>query len=210
MSRGKQEKRIFRGLQSDVWCTQKTAQIIRIITAPPFMIAALLLVLGLIPIGFYTGITDQCVAWIGLVLLPLLAYPLHFIIPELRKTGREGQRKAAFIFSLVGYVMCFAYSFYTASEKLKFVFFVYFFTVVLLTVMNKLLHIRASGHAASAISPCVFSGLYAGTWSCLLFGAVFLLSIWSSLYLKRHKPSDITSGVCAFGLALLLSYWILC
>ena len=116
----------------------------------------------------------------------------------------------AFIFSLVGYVMCFAYSFYTASEKLKFVFFVYFFTVVLLTVMNKLLHIRASGHAASAISPCVFSGLYAGTWSCLLFGAVFLLSIWSSLYLKRHKPSDITSGVCAFGLALLLSYWILC
>ena len=171
---------------------EKTAQIIRIITAPPFMIAALLLVLGLIPIGFYTGITDQCVAWIGLVLLPLLA------------------RKTAFIFSLVGYVMCFAYSFYTASEKLKFVFFVYFFTVVLLTVMNKLLHIRASGHAASAISPCVFSGLYAGTWSCLLFGAVFLLSIWSSLYLKRHKPSDITSGVCAFGLALLLSYWILC
>ena len=144
---------------------EKTAQIIRIITAPPFMIAALLLVLGLIPIGFYTGITDQCVAWIGLVLLPLLAYPLHYIIPELRKTGREGQRKAAFIFSLVGYVMCFAYSFYTASEKLKFVFFVYFFTVVLLTVMNKLLHIRASGHAASAISPCVFSGLYAGTWS---------------------------------------------
>ena len=200
MSRVKQEKRILNNHKPSG--IEKTAQIIRIITAPPFMIAALLLVLGLIPIGFYTGITDQCVAWIGLVLLPLLAYPLHYIIPELRKTGREGQRKTAFIFSLVGYVMCFAYSFYTASEKLK--------TVVLLTVMNKLLHIRASGHAASAISPCVFSGLYAGTWSCLLFGAVFLLSIWSSLYLKRHKPSDITSGVCAFGLALLLSYWILC
>ena len=74
-------------------CMEKAAQVMRIITAPPFMIAALLLVLGLIPIGFYTGITDQCVAWIGLVLLPLLAYPLHFIIPELRKTGREGQRK---------------------------------------------------------------------------------------------------------------------
>ena len=191
-------------------CMKKAAQVMRIITAPPFMIAALLLVLGLMPIGFYAGIADQCAAWIGLVLLPLLAYPLHLIIPELRKSGREGQRKTAFIFSLVGYVMCFAYSFHTASEKLKFVFFVLFFTVVFLTAMNKLLHIRASGHAASAISPCVFSGIYAGTWTCLIFGAVFLLSIWSSLYLKRHKPGDIFSGVCAFGLAFLLSYWIVC
>ena len=189
---------------------KKTAQIIRIITAPPFMIAALLLVLGLMPIEFYMGIPDQCAAWIGLVLLPLLAYPLHLIIPELRKAGREGQRKNAFIFCLVGYVMCFVYSFYTASEKLKFVFFVYFITVVFLTVINKLLHIRASGHAASAISPCVFSGIYAGTWICLIFGAVFLLSVWSSVYLKRHKPKDIVSGVCAFGLAFLLSYWIVC
>ena len=98
MSRVKQEKRILNNHKPSG--IEKTAQIIRIITAPPFMIAALLLVLGLIPIGFYTGITDQCVAWIGLVLLPLLAYPLHYIIPELRKTGREGQRKTAFIFSL--------------------------------------------------------------------------------------------------------------
>lgn len=73
---------------------------------------------------------------------------------------------------------------------------------LILTLFNKLLHIRASGHAASAVSPCVFSLMYAGVAAGCAFGLVFLLSAWASVHLRRHKVTDILAGVGVFALAL--------
>jgi len=183
----------------------RAAKIIRIITLPPFMIAALLLVLDHFTADMFTERRDLIIAWIGLVLLPLLAYPVHGLIPGLRKTGREGQRATGFVFSLVGYVAVFIDGFFASSGKVRLLFSVYFFTVVILSILNKAAHIRASGHAASSVSPCVFSGMYVGILPCCLFSVVFLLSVVSSVYLKRHKVSDIIAGIVSFVFAFCLS-----
>ncbi|MBQ3379014.1 MAG: hypothetical protein IJG50_04010 [Clostridia bacterium] len=185
---------------------ESIAKLIRVITVPPFMIALLLAFIG--ANDFFMSPKDSAAAWSGLVVLPILSYPIHRIIPALYKTGRNGQRKLAFIFSLIGYSGCFVYSFFSSDPNIKFLFGVYFATAVILTLVNKLLHIRASGHSASAVSPCIFSLMYSYVGAFVFFAALFLLSVWASLFLKRHKIADIAAGLCsffaAFGISILI------
>ena len=174
----------------------RVAKVIRVITAPPFMIA--LLIIFLTANGFFSSQRDAAAAWLGLVILPVASYPVHRAVPSLYKTGREGQRKLAFVFTLIGYTLCFVYSFFSESQEARFLFSVYFATALILTLVNKLLHIRASGHTASSVSPCVFALMYLSLGSFIIFAALFLISVWASLYLKRHKLTDVFAGVCSF------------
>ena len=104
------------------------AKIVRIITIPPFMILVLLIVLYFSEKESFAGRYDMIIAVIGLVLIPLAAYPVHRIIPVLFNGGRKKQRKLAFIFSLVGYVICFAYALSHGTVRIKQIFFTYFIT----------------------------------------------------------------------------------
>ena len=185
---------------------EKFARDVRIITAPPFMVAYLLIVLQCVTGSFFVKKAEALVAWTGLVIVPFMAYPLHRIVPAFHSGGRKGQRKLAFIFSSLGYLACFIYGITCGTEKTKVLFSVYFLTVVLLTLMNKLLGIRASGHAASSISPAVLSFLYANQFFGVLFTLLFSLSVWASILLKRHTGMDIIVGVFCFILALLMSF----
>ena len=182
------------------------AKVIRIVTVPPVMILALLITLYSLGKEIFAGKTDMIVAVVGLVILPLAAYPVHRFIPELHDGGREKQRKLAFIFSLAGYVLCFVYAFFYGTVRIKQIFLTYFTTVVILAIFNRLFGIRASGHTASSISPCVFAFSFGYVFAGILFAILFCMSVWASLYLKRHKAVDVAMGVTSFVIAFVLAY----
>ena len=181
------------------------AKIVRIITIPPFMILVLLIVLYFSEKESFAGRYDMIIAVIGLVLIPLAAYPVHRIIPVLFNGGRKKQRKLAFIFSIIGYVCCFIYSLRFGTAAIREIFYTYFFTVILLALLNKVFHVRASGHAASSISPVVFSTAYLTPTVTFLFGVLFAASVWASIYLKRHKWQDIMAGICSMIASFILA-----
>ena len=131
------------------------AKTLRILTAPPCMIAWLLVFLRCRGGETFSDTAAYVVAWIGLVLFPLLGYGVWWLVPRLREQGRPGQRKVAFYANFIGYVGCAVYGWTCSGASVRLFFNSYFFTVLLLTVMNALLHVRASGHAASASSASV-------------------------------------------------------
>lgn len=181
------------------------AKTLRILTAPPCMIAWLLVFLCCRGGEPFSDTAAYVVAWIGLVLFPLLGYGVWWLVPRLREQGRPGQRKVAFYANFIGYVGCAVYGWTCSGASVRLFFNSYFFTVLLLTVMNALLHVRASGHAASASSPIVFSWLFAGPAWSIAYMVVFGLSVWSSLVLKRHKKTDILAGVACMLTGFLIS-----
>lgn len=113
---------------------EKIAGMIRICTIPPIMAAVLLIMLVGVQTDAFGQKEDYIVAWVGLVILPLLAYPLSKLIPAVREKGRSGQRKLAFLCSLAGYTMCFFWGLLYTGRQIKILFYTYFFTVVMLTV----------------------------------------------------------------------------
>jgi len=184
--------------------TTKAAHVIRILTAPPFMTGALLAVLGLLRKDLFSDPINMIAAWIGLVILPLLAYPLQRFIPGFKDRGREGQRNLAFVFTLIGYTGCFLYGLWNAVGGFRMLYSVYFFTIVILCILNRLLRIKASGHSASAVSPLVFSAVCVNIAACLCFALIFALSLWASLVSKRHRPSELLAGIAAFAVSFLI------
>ena len=143
---------------------------------------------------------------IAVVLFPLMGYGVWWLIPRLREQGRSSQRKVAFYANCIGYVGCAAYGWIRGTASARMFFNAYFFTVLLLTIANALLHVRASGHAAGASSPIVFSWLFAGPVWSIAYVIAFGLSVWSSLVLKRHKKTDILAGVACMLTGFLLSF----
>lgn len=187
--------------------TDKLAKLIRTITVPPVQVCALFLLLYFLHDGVVTSVSQLLVSLLFLVGVPLLAYPLAAGIP--RFAGREGQRKLAFVMSLAGYTGALAYGLFAGVRRsLLLVYLTYFISVVVLTVLNKGLGLRASGHACSITGPLVLAVHFIGWESILPCAAIFIAVIWSSLVLKRHTPRDLfwgsASAVAAFAIASVL------
>ena len=100
----------------------------------------------------------------------------------------------------------FSYAFFYGTVRIKQIFLTYFTTVVILTIFNRLFGIRASGHAASSVSPCVFSFSFGYVFAGTLFAIFFGMSVWASLYLQRHKVRDVAMGAVSFFIAFVLAY----
>lgn len=184
----------------------KAAKFIRILTVPPIMAGALILILALRRGQIFRGPADILLAVICLMVLPVLAYPLQPFIPGFRDKGRKGQRNLAFVCTIIGYtagviIGCI----FHVSAALQFVLNVYLLSVVLLTFFNKVLHIKASGHACSVAGPLVMLIYQIGPvmiLPCVLIGGGV---VWSSLVLKRHTLSELGFGA----LTSVLSFFIL-
>jgi cation transport ATPase len=183
----------------------RLAQVVRIITVPPFMVAILLCFLYFQRGDSFAASNDIGMAFAGLVVLPLLSYPAWSVFGNKNSDKRKGQRQLAFIFSIIGYVCCFIYSLRFGTAAIREIFYTYFFTVILLALLNKVFHVRASGHAASSISPVVFSTAYLTPTVTFLFGVLFAASVWASIYLKRHKWQDIMAGICSMIASFILA-----
>ena len=80
-----------------------TAKIIRVISIPPVMVSALIVLLSTLRSDIFTKGLQITLAFLFLAVFPVLAYPFCYFLPKLRKKGRETQRKIAFIFTGIGY-----------------------------------------------------------------------------------------------------------
>ena len=180
--------------------SEKFATAIRIITAPPIMVCALILVIYFAcKESIFRGIADLVIILAALMLVPALAYAAAKFIPKEAFKGRLEERKLAFIFSFFGYLAAFVYSVASGAEK-SYVLIVstYFFSLVFLTAVNKLSHIRASGHACSLVGPLILLIWFMGIKFLLLCVLIMAGVVWSSLKLKRHTVPDLIAGsVCA-------------
>ncbi|MBQ8350644.1 MAG: hypothetical protein IJY20_01190 [Clostridia bacterium] len=183
------------------------AKLIRTVCIPPVMVAALILLLYGRQTAVFKTPTEAVVAFCLLALLPSLAYPCSYMIASVRERGREGQRSLAMYFSVFGYVLAFFYGLLAdCRAELRMLFCTYLLSVLLLLCVNKLLHIRASGHACSVTGPIVFCCYFLGLGGILGGIAMYALVLWSSLYLKRHTPTDFVLGTVTCLVSFFLSW----
>lgn len=186
---------------------ERIAKVIRVLSVPPVMVSALILILAFNKDGIFRNTLEIVISIVLLGFVPILAYVLNGILPGFKEQGREGQRKLAFITNFIGYSAAFLWALISDVEAaLLLICSTYFFSVLFLTICNKIFHYRASGHACSFTGPLVLLIYFLG-WKviipCLLIAA---LIIWSSIYLKRHTVKELTGGivVCLFSFALSL------
>ncbi len=189
---------------------EKLAGVIRIITVPPIMVIGLLLILYFCSPQPFGTLPELLIAILLLGLVPVLAYPSQPLFPRYRQKGREGQRELAFVFTGVGYTIAFLWALLAGiSPAVRTVCAGYFFSALLLTLCNKVLHRRASGHACSAVGPLLFLIYYFG-WRMLLPSVVIAALIaWASVTLRRHTPTDLLWGtLCSmFGFAIAVLWF---
>lgn len=191
--------------------TKKLAKGFRIATIPPVLVIFLLSLLYVSGLRIINGAHELLFGIIFLALIPASAYPLSNVIPSVRAHGREGQRKLAFVTSIVGYPLGVVYAYATGvSDEYKTLFVTYLVSVVILTFFNKILKIRASGHACGTFGPMLPTVYFLG-WQWLFpCAAICAGVIWSSLYLSRHTKSELFFGaLCSASSFVICSIIIL-
>lgn len=186
---------------------RKLAKTIRIITIPPVLVSALLVILYFFRNEMFRPL-DLLMSIVFLAVIPTFAYPLQPIMPGFKGKGRDGQRKLAFVTSTLGYIGGYVFSAVTgASEGLKFIYASYLLSVFLLLIFNQIFKLKASGHACGVLGPLLFAVYFMGpVWliPCMLAGAAV---VWSSLQLTRHTPKELVLGglcaLCAFFVCMI-------
>ena len=173
----------------------KIAHAVRIISIPPVMVGILLVLLFTLRDDIIASTADMVASMLGLTVLPILAYPVSFAVPALRRKGREGQRSLAMYFSTVGYVAVFVYGLIASvGVGLMHIYAGYLFSVVIILVSNKVFKVRVSGHACSVSGPLVYSGYFLGIWGIIVGVVCWGAILWASLVMKRHTFKEFLLG----------------
>lgn len=181
------------------------AYTVRVISVPPVLFAGLLGALYLIYGEAFASVTQLAAAFFLSAVLPLTAYPLARVLPHFKAKGRDGERKLAFILNLSGYTLALIYGIAAqVSRELMLIFAVYFLSTVLLTILNKVFHIKASGHGC-CMTAVLLLFIYLIDWALVLPCAAFYgVVLWASLKLKRHTAKEFLLGSTACLLSFLL------
>lgn len=189
---------------------EKIAKLIRILSIPPIMFLIFVLLLIKERKNIFISPNEIIILYMLIGFIPILAYPLSNKIQSFSKLEREGQRELAFLFTLVGYTSAAIYSYLNNSNiEVKIITYSYCLTVYILTLFNKFLHIKASGHACSFASPIILSCLLLKN-NYLLIGIIIgFLITWASIYLKRHTLKEIITGILISCVSILLIYYLL-
>lgn len=187
-----------------------TAKIIRVVTIPPVMVGTLILLLSVLRPDVIANAGESFMTLLFLAIIPILAYPISIMIPSIRAKGRDGQRNLAFVFSAVGYAGGLVYGLAAGvGEALMVIFGTYFLSVIFLTMLNKVIKVKASGHACSIAGPiglvCYFLPPICIPICLLLYAAIF----WASVHMGRHTVKEFilgsVSSPVALGIVALLS-----
>ena len=187
--------------------SERIAKLIRAMTVPPLMAAILVWILHIVRPESFMRRSGPGLMLLFLTILPALAYPLSGLIPRVRKAGRDGQRNLAFILSGIGYVCGFLYGLFgPCSKKELLIYGIYLISVILLLLFNKLLKIKASGHACSVTGPLVLACWFLGSSGTVVSLFVGAAIFWSSMKLKRHTMKELTLGSLLCVTAMILSY----
>ncbi len=170
------------------------AKIIRVLTVPPLM-ALLCFTVFLFTKDFYESIWEYVIAAGFIALLPFTAYPLQLVIPPFKHQGREGQRNLAFIMCNLGYVLSVVFALiFGAGTKILAMLVTYMLSGMTLLLINKLFKFKASGHSCGLLGPLAALVYFAGPYLLISGIILFALSLWSSLYMKRHTLAQFIVG----------------
>lgn len=186
---------------------EKTARIVRIIFAPPICAGTMLSILWIVNKNYFLNLSHYLLAMFFLFLLPLLAYPISLIGKRKRKDNRTFQRNLAIIFSVLGYVLGFAFCLIFDTTKTEFLFYgTYFFSGLFIFTTSFIFKFKASGHSCSLSGPIIFLSFVVSPFC--LFGYLLLLpNFASALTLKRHTTSQLAIGMFIPVLSLYLAYF---
>ena len=181
------------------------AKVIRVVTIPPVMVGTLIILLSTLRTDIFAGFGQSFATLIFLAIIPVLAYPLSYILPSVRKKGREGQRNLAFVLSILGYTSGVAYGLIAqVNEAMMIIFGTYLMSVLVLTFMNKAIKVRASGHACSIAGPiglvCYFLPPICIVASLTLYGVIF----WASVHMGHHTVKEFIWGSVSSPLSLTI------
>ena len=83
----------------------KIAKFISYITVVPIIAFFTILLIYIHHTKYFFGIEWFIYSIIFLTIIPILAYPIHRIIPAFKREGRKSERKLAFIFAVISYVI---------------------------------------------------------------------------------------------------------
>ena len=185
------------------------AKLIRVVSVPPVMVTGIVVALARATDVVFRTTFEAILTALFLGAVPLLAYPLSLLLPKVRARGREGQRDLAFALSTVGYAGGWLYGYLAhVTPALTAIFTAYLFSVLLLMIFNKLLFIRASGHACSVTGPLLLAAWLIGGWIVPAAALLYALIFWASVYAGRHTRGEFLTGtglcVAATAIAFLI------
>lgn len=176
--------------------------IIRILTLPPVMALCAISILHF-QLGLFPG-TSFPFALFCLSFLPLLPYPICFIIPSLRYRGRFIQRGMAVVFSVIGYVTGTAYCLLNGLHGMELcIFLSYLLSGAVIALLSFCFRFKCSGHASGMAGPITLLGMQVSPVFFLCY--LLLIPVFvSSLQLKRHSKEELVAGALTPTLLLLL------
>ncbi len=182
---------------------------IRVLTVPPILITGMLITLTVSLDNFCSSTAQMTLAIILLGLVPILAYPLQKLLPS-KGEVREEQRNMAFILTFTGYLTALIFSIAgNCGRQLQYIIVSYFISMSLLVFFNKVLHVRASGHACSVTGTLYFLSFFLGADAIIPCICIAIAVVWSSLHLKRHTIQEIFWGSAVCLPCILASIFIL-
>jgi len=182
---------------------------IRVLTVPPLLITGMLVTLTVSLDNFCSSMAQMALAILLLGLVPILAYPIQKLLPS-KGEAREEQRNMAFILTFTGYLVALIFSIAgNCGSQLQYIIISYFISMSLLIFFNKVLHVRASGHACSVTGTLYFLSYFLGAGAIIPCIGIAIAVVWSSLYLKRHTIQEIFWGSAVCLPCILASVFIM-
>ena len=183
----------------------KVSKIFRILLLAPVIGAIMLTAIMVFRQHIFVSVLQFVLSLLCIVIFPLLAYPISYIVPSIRKKGRDGQRELAIVFSFIGYVLGFAFCFiFQSSPEQKAMFLTYVLSATLLALFSFVFKIKASGHACGVSGPVSYSTFFISPW-CAIFYIALVPVFMSSTKLKRHTLPQLFIGAIIPIVALIIS-----
>lgn len=173
----------------------KITKLIRVLTVAPVMALATLCALYVASPDLFGGGHLFVLAIVFLFTLPISAYPLQPLIPYFKDKGREGQRNLAMLFAVCGYVAgCVTNLFFHVSTSLWIIYLDYLISGILVVLINKVFHLRASAHACGIIGPMALLCYFGLPWAIITGLILYFAAMWASLEMKRHTLPQFIGG----------------
>ena len=179
------------------------AKIIRVVTVPPVMVGTLIVLLSTLRADVFVNVGESLMTMLFLAVIPVLAYPLSMLIPSVKAKGRDGQRNLAFLLSFFGYLGGVVYAFVAhVSTPLMIIFGTYFLSILVLTFMNRVIKVRASGHACSIAGPIGLVCYFLPPVCIVCALALYTVIFWASVHMGRHTVKEFIWGSVSSPLSL--------
>lgn len=143
-------------------------------------------------------------------IIPISAYIVARTVPKFKAGGREEERRLAFIFGIVGYILG-NLSLLTIKKPTKAMiglYLSYLISSLILAFINKVLKFKASGHACGIAGPILAINFIVGI-KMLFLALLIPLVMWSRLVLKRHDFKQLIVGAAtSFFVTLIVMIYI--